>query len=305
MSLYLKHRPKTLEGVKGNGELILTLTGMLSDIETCPHSFLLHGETGCGKTTIARIIANELGCVGEDLQEVDIGDYRGIDTIREIRRNSLFSPINGTARVWIMDECQKMTGDAQNALLKILEDTPPHVYFILCTTDPQKLLPAIKGRCISLQVLPLQEVEMRILLKRVLRKESKTIEDLVLTQIVESAKGHPRNALQILEQVLSVPQEKQLEIAKKTESETTQAIDLCRALIKQASWTTIAKILSGMKEQEAESVRRVVLGYCQSILLSGKDEPLCGLILEEFLTPFYDSGWPQLTYACYSVTKNR
>jgi len=198
-----------------------------------------------------------------------------------------------------------MTNDAQNALLKILEDTPPHVYFVLCTTDPQKLLSTIKGRCSTFQVLPLSETEMRILLKRTARKEAKSLEDTVLVQIVESAKGHPRNALQILEQVLTVPQEQQLETAKKAEAETTQAIDLCRALIKKAPWNAIAKILSGMKDLEAESIRRVVLGYCQAILLSGKDEPLCGLILEEFMSPFYDSGFPQLVYACYSVTKNR
>lgn len=205
----------------------------------------------------------------------------------------------------LVHNCHKMSNDAQNALLKILEDTPPHVYFILCTTDPQKLLPTIKGRCSIFQVLPLPETEMRILLKRVARKEAKGIEEQVLNQIIESAKGHPRNALQILEQVLNVPQEQQLQTAKKAEAETTQAIDLCRALIKQAPWSTIAKILSGMKDMEAESVRRVVLGYCQSILLSGKDEPLCGLILEEFLTPFYDSGFPQLVYACYSIFKNK
>lgn len=305
MSLYLKYRPATLDEVRGNSDLILTLKGMLGNRHTCPHSFLLHGPTGCGKTTIARIIANELGSTGYDLREINSADFRGIDTIRDLIKSSQYMAMESNCICWIIDEVHKMTNDAQNALLKILEDTPPHIYFVLCTTDPQKLLSTIKGRCSTFQVLPLSETEMRILLKRVARKEAKGIEDAVLNQIVESAKGHPRNALQILEQVLNVPQEQQLQTAKKAEAETTQAIDLCRALIKQAPWSTIAKILSGMKDLEAESVRRVVLGYCQAILLSGKDEPICGLILEEFLTPFYDSGFPQLVYACYSVTKNK
>ena len=305
MSLYLKYRPTTLDEVRGNSELTLTLKGMLGNKETCPHSFLLHGPTGCGKTTIGRIIANELGCTGYDLREINSADFRGIYTIRDVIKSSQYMPMESSCIVWLVDEVHKMTNDAQNALLKILEDTPKHVYFILCTTDPQKLLPTIKGRCSIFQVQPLVESEMRILLKRTARKEAKSLEDTVLVQIVESAKGHPRNALQILEQVLTVPQEQQLETAKKAEAETTQAIDLCRALIKKAPWNAIAKILSGMKDLEAESIRRVVLGYCQAILLSGKDEPLCGLILEEFMSPFYDSGFPQLVYACYSVTKNR
>jgi DNA polymerase-3 subunit gamma/tau len=214
-------------------------------------------------------------------------------------------PIQGDVRVWIIDECHKLTGDAQNALLKILEDTPEHVYFVLCTTDPQKLLPTIKGRCSQFQVLPLTDTQMKGLLRSVVHEEGETVESEVYDQIITSAKGHPRNALQILEQVLNVQAEDRMAAAKKAEAEIVESIVLCRALLKGAPWKEIAGILKGVKDQEAEGVRRVVLGYCQAILLSGKDEPMCGLIMENFMNPFYDSGFPQLTYACYSVTKNQ
>jgi len=216
----------------------------------------------------------------------------------------MFSPMDGNARVWIMDEAHKMTGDAMNALLKILEEPPPHVYFVLCTTEPQKLLPTIRGRCQQFQVLPLTETQMRGLLRKIIKEEGESLENEVIDQIITNTNGLPRNALQLLEQVFCVPKEMRLEVAQKFEAETAQAIDLCRALLKNAGWGEIRGILQGLKGQDAESIRRVVLGYCQSVLLN-EDKAICGLILEEFITPFYDSGFPQLVYACYSVTKNR
>jgi DNA polymerase-3 subunit gamma/tau len=305
MSLYLKYRPSALAQVKGNAEVLSTLEGMLSNLKTCPHVFLLHGPTGCGKTTISRIIASRLGCKGSDFREVDSASFRGIDTSREIRSNSLYKAIESDCRVWVLDEAHKMTSDAQNALLKILEDTPPHVYFILCTTEPQKLIGTIKGRCSQFQLLPLSDPQMKGLLRYVAKKEGEELTDEIYNQIVTSARGLPRNALQILEQVLTVPAENRMAMAKKAEAEVVQSIELCRALLKNAPWKQISGILVGLKDQDVEGVRRAVIGYCSTILTSGKDEPVCGAILEAFVTPFYDSGFPQLVYACYAVTKNK
>lgn len=307
MSLYQKYRPHTFERVKGNNEIKNALTQMLSDLDTCPHAFLFHGETGCGKTTLARIVATKLGCKvdSSDYTEINFADLRGIDTIREIIKQSQFRPIESDCRVWVLDECQKMTGDAQNALLKILEDAPDHVYFILCTTDPQKLLSTVKGRCSQFQVKPLTDEDMSSLLRRIVKAEGEELEEEIYEQIISDAKGHARNAIQTLEQVLSVPEDKRLEIAKKNALEESQSVDLCRALLnKKTSWSDIQKILAGLRGTEPETIRRAVIGYAANTLVS-KDFPICGLILEEFISPFYDSGFPQLVYACYSVIKNR
>ncbi len=304
MSLYLKYRPKTLEGIHGNEELVSSLSGMLEDIEKCPHSLLFHGPTGCGKTTIGRIIAKELGCKGSDLREMDTADFRGIDTIREVRKQSQYKPLEGKVRVWIMDECHKLTGDAQNALLKILEDTPKHVYFILCTTDPQKLLPTIKGRCSQFQVKQLNDRQMMMLLREVVKAEDENLAKVVYEQIVQDSLGHPRNALQVLDQVLRTEPDKRLEIAKRAAEEQSQSIELCRALLKgpAVGWATVRTILNGLKDQDAESVRRHVLGYCQAVLLKSENDN-AALVMEEFISPFYASGFPQLVFACYSVIK--
>lgn len=303
MSLYKKYRPSSFNEIKGNQQVISVLESMLGDLKTCPQVFLLHGPTGCGKTTIGRIIKDQLGCVGEDFKEVDSADFRGIDTVREIRRNAQYSPMFGSCRVWLIDEVHKMTNDAQNALLKFLEDTPKGVYIILATTDPQKLLNTIRGRCSEFQLKPLNEIEMKRLLKRTVIREKEKLRDEVYEQIIQDSQGLPRNALQILEQVLRVPEEKRLEIAEQTAAEQSQTIELCRALMKRAGWKEVSSILRGIKDQEPENIRRAVLGYASAVLLK-KDDSLAGMILEEFFEPFYNTGFPGLVQACYAVTKN-
>ena len=301
--LYLKYRPKTLDEVVGNEDVVEILKNQLSGKCATARSILLHGPTGCGKTTLARIIATELGTKGSDLKEIDSADFRGIDTIRDIRKQSVYKPLESPCRVWILDECHKMSNDAQSALLKALEDTPKHIYYILCTTDPQKLLPTIRGRCSQLQVNPLTEKQMKMLLRRVVKAENESISKQVYDQITQDSMGHPRNALQILSQVLSVEEEdKRLKAAKKTAETQSKTIELCRALVEKAAWKKVSNILKGLKGEDPEQIRRAVLGYCQSVLLgteSGNDG--AAAVMEEFVEPFYNVGFPGLVLACYSV----
>ena len=303
MSLYRKYRPPSLDKIVGNSEIITTLGNMLNNPKTCPHVFLFHGPTGCGKTTLARIVAKVLKCNKSNYIEIDTAQFTGIDTVREIKKNSQFTPLGGGIRVYVIDEVHKMTTPAQNGFLKILEDTPEHIYFILCTTDPQSLLPTLKGRCSQFQVNLLTDNEMEHLLLQIIKKEKDDINNKVLKQIIQDSQGHPRNALVILEQVLATPKKNRLKIAEQAAIEQSQSIALCKALIAKKGWNTIKTILKGLKGQEPEGIRRLVLAYTSSALLN-KDNTLYGLILEEFIDPFYDSGFPRLVYACYSVTKN-
>lgn len=293
-----------MDSLVGNANLVQVLKKMFEQgIEKFPHSVLLTGPTGCGKTTIARIIADNLGAAGSDINEVDSADFRGIDTIREIRKNSHYKPGESACRVWIVDECHKMTNDAQNALLKILEDTPPHVYFILCTTEPQKLLPTVRGRCSTFTVNLLDEREMMTLLRSVVKEENDNLSKQIYNQIISDSMGHPRNALQILDQVLRVDTPDRLIVAEKTAEEQSQSIELCRALLNGASWQVVSKILKGLKDQEPEGIRRHVLGYCQSVLLNGSNDKAAHVI-EEFWEPLYNIGYPGLIFCCYSVVNN-
>lgn len=300
--LYLKHRPENFNEVMGNEDVVQVLKSYTEkkSKQPMPRALLFHGPTGCGKTTLGRIVAREIGAKGTDLQEIDVADFRGIDTIRDIRKQSAYRPLNSDCRVWILDEAHKLTTDAQTALLKALEDTPKHVYYILCTTDPQKLISTIKGRCAQFQVDPLTDKQMKLLLRKIVKAEEESLQKEVYDQIVKDSLGHPRNALQILSQVLSVDEDKRISVAKKVAETQSKVIELCRALIGRKNWKQVSDILKGLKEEDPEKIRRAVLGYCQAVLLN-EENNTAAAIMEEFIEPFYNTGMPGLVFACYSV----
>jgi DNA polymerase-3 subunit gamma/tau len=301
--LYQKHRPQTFEDVVGNRNLVATLKSAIKDKNKFPHALLFVGEYGCGKTSLARIVANELECHENNLIEIDTAQFTGIDTVRDIRKSAQFTPLGGGVRVFIIDEVARASKDAQNAFLKILEDTPPHIYFILCTTDENSLIPTIRSRCSRYQVSLLSDAEMNALLTEVVSKENEKLDSIVFEQIVKSAQGHPRNALTILEQVLATPEKRRLKVAEQAQIVETESIELCRALLARKGWTKVKEILKNLKaNDDAESVRRLVLGYMTSVILNKEDDQ-CALILECFAEPFYNSGFSGLVLASYQVCK--
>ena len=177
-----------------------------------------------------------------------------------------------------------------------------HVYFILCTTDPQKLLPTIRNRCTQYEMKPLSESQMMRLLRKVVKAEGGSMSKEVYSQIIQDSLGHPRSALQILDTVLRLDPDDQLEAASKAAENVSKSIDLCRLLIQGSGWKRVAEVLTGLKDEQPESIRRHVLGYCQSILLKADNER-AGLVMEEMIEPFYNTGYPGLVFACYSIVK--
>lgn len=299
LPLHLKYRPSTFAEFYGNDTTVESLIHTLANTKRKVRSFLLYGPSGCGKTTLARIIKNELNCSDRDFMEYNMANTRGIDTIREIITQSVFSPMSGTVKIYLIDECHKLTGDAQNSLLKILEETPDHIRFILCTTEPEKLLTTIKNRCTPFQVQPLVTPKLVALLKDINAKEGLNIQFPSLKEIAKVAMGSPRHALVLLEQVSNLDDKSEENVKRVVTSgliDEAKTIELCRALLKK-DWPEVAGLLKGITA-EPEQVRYAVLGYFSTVLLSRGDQGVAKT-MSVFTDSFMYSGKAGLILACY------
>jgi len=298
--LYQRYRPSTFKEVLGQPEVVNTLRKHLQ-VGTTPHAILFTGPSGCGKTTLARILRRALECDDVDFVEVNAADYRGIDMVRDIRQRVSMSPMAGATRVWLIDEVAQLTSAAQDSFLKLLEDPPRHVYFLLATTDPQKLKNTIITRCEEIKVKALSVKALERLVIQTIDAEEVTITGEVVDKIVDIADGSARKALVLLSQVIGEEdEEKQLRMLGQADSKQ-QAIDLCRLMLAGGSWVKVAKVLKEIGD-EPEQVRYMVLGYMRTVLLGGgaKSERAAEVI-DRFQDNFYDSKAAGLALACWDV----
>lgn len=274
MELYRKYRPDNLDDVVGNET---TIKSLRKELENGSHVFLMTGPAGCGKTTIARIMAKEVGAGELSIHEINSAENRGIETAREVQEQMRYNPGDGDALVWIFDECHQWLAPVQNAFLKAFEDTPEHVYFFLCTTDPQKLIAPLKTRCSIINVSPLSNDEMLYLLKRTSRAEGIKLSPEVYEKIIELAQGGSRKALKLLAKVLYLDDDEERFSVLKSEniSENEETKAFCQALLKPGkSFSELAEILKSIDTTESERVRQSVMGYMNAVLLNSKKPSL-------------------------------
>lgn len=302
MELYKKYRPKSLKRIIGQDSAVSVLKSMIKN-DKIPHAILFSGPSGCGKTTLARILKRTLECSDADFSEINCADFRGIEMVRDIRRRMNQSPIGGgSTKVYLIDECHKLSNDAQNAFLKLLEDTPKHVYFILATTLATKMLPTVKTRCTEIKLMELSASHCEELIGYVVKKEKKEISEEVMEAIVEHSYGSPRKCLVLLDQIIDIEDEEEQLNAVVKADEQTLAIELARALINpRVKWSDISPILKNL-EDDVESLRWMILGYSKAVLIKGgKLAPRAFLLIDAFRDNFYDSKAAGLTAACYEV----
>ncbi len=298
MELYRKYRPKSIEEMVGNES---TIKAVKKELENGSHVFLFTGNAGCGKTTLARIIAKEVGAGDLSIKEINSAENRGIDTAREVQEQMRYMPSDGGALVWIFDECHQWLAPVQNAFLKAFEDTPDHVYFFLCTTDPQKLIKPLVSRCSVVAMKPLTDEEMTYLLKRTARAEGKKVTPDVVNAIIQQAEGGSRKALKLLAKVLYLDsEEEQLEVLSAGEDDNAETIELCRCLLSQGcNWAKLAQLIKDLDVSEPERIRQSVMGYMNSVLLKGKMNQNAVCALQAFgANPTFNNGKFQITIAC-------
>lgn len=296
--LFKKYRPKDFDEMVGQSESIKILEKKLAS-DTLPRALLLWGASRCGKTTAARILKDKLGCADWDFMEINAADARGIDDIRDIDRRMRVCPI-GKCRIYLIDEAHKLTTDAQNAFLKMLEDTPKTVYFFLATTDPQKLIPTVRKRCMPVEFKPLKTADMMTLLASVCKKEKLKISSDVLEAIIEKSDGSAGEVLVYLDKIKDLDDEDEQLVAIGKNEAATKAIDLCRYLMQdRANFRDAAKILKTI-EEEPETVRRIMMAYMTNVLLS-KGSARIAYVLDCFTRNFYDSGKAGLAIAVWQA----
>jgi len=302
-SLYKKYRPRRLSDLLGQDGAVSSLK-MLIEQERVPQVILLSGPSGCGKTTIGRILKDKLDCGDPDYVEINCADFRGIDTVRDIRRAVNLRPMAGSCRMWLIDECHKLTNDAQNGLLKILEDTPPKVYFLLATTDPQKLIKTIITRSTQISVVSLSPAVTGSLVRSVAEKEKYELTEDVVDAIVEAADGSARKALVILEQVGGLETEDdQLGAVKGAAIDKVVVKKLAQVLLFGGkNWGEAAACLKTLEGEDPEQIRYMVLGYARKVLLGGGAKGARAfVVLDVFSGNFYDSKQAGLAAACWEI----
>lgn len=209
IALYRKYRPLGFDSVLGQEHIVDVLRGALKD-KNISHAYLFSGSRGTGKTTIARIMARELGTTEKDLYEIDAASNRGIDDIRELRESVQTLPFESEFKVYIIDEVHMLTKEAFNALLKTLEEPPKHVKFILATTEAEKLPDTVRSRCQSFVFKKPTQKTLTDMVTTVGKGEGYTLEPAAAELIALLGDGSFRDTHGVLQKVLSSSTEKKI-----------------------------------------------------------------------------------------------
>jgi DNA polymerase III subunit gamma/tau len=304
--LTLKYRPQTWKEVIGQDNVVRSFKSVLAQGNN--RTFLLHGPSGIGKTTLARIAAKQIGCEDRDIYEENAANRTGIDDTRMIIDMVSFKPLGGgTARAVILDECHRLSAPAFAALLKPLEEPPEGMHWFLCTTDPAKVPNNIQTRCTKYALQAVAKAEMAAWLQWIAEEEQINLgqddqeHDAIIDLCAREAQGSPRAALINLGAVLEAKSKKAAAELLRAAEESPGAIDLARALTKNSNWQMVMEIVKGLNEPNPESVRHVVRQYVTTILVNSTRQPdeKHLAILEAFSTPFNSSdGISPLVLAC-------
>src|ERR1700693_3004840 len=219
-ALYRKYRPQTFDDVVGQEPVVRTLRNAITH-DQLRQAYLFARPRGTGKTSLPRILAKGVNCVqgptstpdntchacvaisngtSLDVVEMDAASQRGIDDIREIRERVVLQPVEGRYKVYILDEAHQLTDAAFNALLKLIEEPPPHLVFVFCTTELQKMLPTVRSRCQTFVLSRPRLPEIVRYLKRVAEGEKIEAPEAALALIARSARGSFRDAVSTLDQ---------------------------------------------------------------------------------------------------------
>lgn len=300
-----KYRPTSLDQVVGQDAAVQAVSQIVE--RQGSQAFLLVGPAGCGKTSIARIIAEMMGVEDNPLcrVETNAGNYNGVDDMRALTDGLHLRPIGGQRKALILNEVQALTKAAWNSILTVMEEPPPWVVWVLTTTEADKVPEAVVTRCTRVEVKPVPwQVLVSDLLRPVADVEGFQVGDDILGMCAREARGSPRQALNNLGTCAQADSAQAAEVLLRGEENKAEGIELARAIWAKKPWPVIVGLIAKLAEDNPEQVRRVIVGYVKTILLNPKNHQNTALaqrgcaVLDEFSRPMYGSeGQSQLLLA--------
>lgn len=283
--LHIKYRPQTFDAVLGNKAVVAAIRDALKNGRS--RSFLLVGPPGTGKTTLARLIAGD-----SSYSEYDGALHTGVEDVRDIVRQARLRPLGSKSggNTLIIDECHYLSKNAWNALLKVVEEPPPGVVWVFCTSEGAKVPAAVRSRCQEYNLKLLADELVADLVQNVAKREGIRLSHEVLALVVEAAAGVPRNALVGLGKVASNPTDTRSArsvLSSIGDEESGEVIDFCRMMMAGESdfRRLAAKVLSLQGKISAEGVRNVVNAYFAKACTSNQWERAAA-ILTGFAAPY-------------------
>lgn len=269
-TLLTKYRPSSLEQLVGHEAVVASLRRRL-DSDTKPHCFLFSGPSGIGKTTTARIIGDMLEA---DVNEVDAASNSGVDAMRTLAEFSMYMSMSGAGRrLLIIDECHRLSVNAWDALLKLMEEPPDHLFIALCTTAPEKVPETVQTRCYKVPLKPLPPADIEALLLAVAEMEGWEVHPDILGLAVQAATGQPRKGLSILEQIHDYESREEAKRVISLVEASDPIIEILQHLLSgRTSWKQIQAALVRLDDEDFENAAIVAGRYIAGALVRSPEE---------------------------------
>lgn len=268
---HIKYRPSTFDQVIGQSQTVASIQSILES-HSVPHTFMLTGPAGCGKTSTALLIAKALGCVGSDIIELDAATHGDVENIRELTEMMKYVPMQGQNKCLILDEVHNISKKAFESLLKSIEQPPAHAFYILATTEETKIPATIKTRCHAYTFREVSAQELYELAYVVNELEALQRSEEMLRLVAENSNGSPRQMLVNLSTIRHANTLQDASVLLKTNEaeETSGLIQIMRMILKNdLNWTQLMEHAKTVENWGG--MRAIFRGYISKVAMGRFD----------------------------------